>query len=121
MGGGEEEGEGGRSENLRGESGSLGSVEDLQCVSAYLPPGHCIVACVGPIYCKSQTFERASCVEVRVVWRNASALSRVSVQSTPTVPKSPSTLSALSLPSSMSSWVHTAPHFVECCLTRGVP
>ena len=86
MGGGEEEGEGGRSENLRGESGSLGSVEDLQCVSAYLPPGHCIVACVGPIYCKSQTFERASCVEVRVVWRNASALSRVSVQSTPTVP-----------------------------------
>ena len=86
MGGGEEEGGGGRSENLRGESGALGSVEDLQCVSAYLPPGHCIVACVGPIYCKSQTFERASCVEVRVVWRNASALSRVSVQSTPTVP-----------------------------------
>ena len=108
MGGGEEEGEGGRSENLRGESGSLGSVEDLQCVSAYLPPGHCIVACVGPIYCKSQTFERASCVEVRVVWRNASALSRVSVQSTPTVPWSPSTLSALS----MSSWVQTALHFV---------
>ena len=88
MGGGEEEGGGGRSENLRGESGALGSVEDLLCVSAYLPPGHCIVACVGPIYCKSQTFERASCVEVRVVWRNASVLSRVSVQSTPTVPVS---------------------------------
>ena len=86
MGGGEEEGGGGRSENLRGGGGALGAVEDLLCVSAYLPPGHCIVACVGPIYCKSQTFERACCGEVRVVWRNASALSRVSVQSTPTVP-----------------------------------
>ena len=36
-----------------------------------------------------QHFSCTGCIEARVLWRNAEALSRVSVQSTPTVPNLP--------------------------------
>ena len=60
-----------------------------------------------------QHFSCTGCIEARVLWRNAEALSRVSVQSTPTVPNlppssPPTSLQVLELPLHCTPWVHVA-------------
>ena len=61
-----------------------------QCVAHTSPP---LATALSHVSVQSivnlQHFSCTGCIEARVLWRNAEALSRVSVQSTPTVPNLP--------------------------------